>query len=200
MSRRGTSTLRQRRAGGRAPSATPTASDKALSDAERDDLVISNVCKLQKAPKVGDSEMVIVQDVPGLVAKLRGFRLYVPAMIALFTGMRLGEVLALRWSRVDLDGKVVSGPRSAGTDEGGHSASRCRRPRPAAATSPCPICWSRRCASIVGRGSKFANAARRRPLAGRCVAVRQPRRANRSSQATCHRTGASLRGASACRT
>jgi integrase len=49
-----------------------------------------------------------VQDVPGLVEKLRGSRLYVPAMVALFTGMRLGEVLALRWSRVDLDGEVIT--------------------------------------------------------------------------------------------
>ena len=70
-------------------------------------LVVRNVCKLQKAPKVAESEMAIVQDVPGLVAKLRGSRLCVPAMMALFTGMRLGEVLALRWSRIDLDGKVI---------------------------------------------------------------------------------------------
>jgi integrase len=28
-------------------------------------------------------------------------------MVALFTGMRLSEVLALRWNRVDLDGKVI---------------------------------------------------------------------------------------------
>jgi len=80
---------------------------KALSDAESDGLVVRNVCKLRKAPKVAESEMAIAQDVPGLVAKLRGSRLYVPAMVALFTGMRLGEVLALRWGRVDLDSKVV---------------------------------------------------------------------------------------------
>jgi integrase len=84
---------------------------KALSDAESDGLVVKNVCKLRKAPKVAESEMVIVQDVPGLVNKMRssnsGSRLYVPAMVALFTGMRLGEVLALRWNRVDLDGKVI---------------------------------------------------------------------------------------------
>ncbi len=81
---------------------------KALRDAERDGLVIRNVCKLQNAPRVDDSEMAIVRDVPGLVAKLRDARLYVPAMVALFTGMRLGEVLALRWSRIDLDGKRLS--------------------------------------------------------------------------------------------
>jgi integrase len=81
---------------------------KALRDAERDGLVAKNVCKVQGAPKVAESEMTVVQDVPGLVNKLRGSRLCVPAMVALFTGMRLGEVLALRWSRVDLDGKVIS--------------------------------------------------------------------------------------------
>jgi integrase len=80
---------------------------KAIADAESDGLVIKNVCKLRKAPKVAESEMVIVQDVPGLVAKLRSSRLRVRAMTALFTGARLGEVLALRWNRVDLDAKVI---------------------------------------------------------------------------------------------
>jgi len=80
---------------------------KALGDAERDGAVVKNVCKLQKVPKVTEVEMVIVRDVPAFVDKLRGERLYVPAMVALFSGMRLGEVLALRWNRVDLDGKVL---------------------------------------------------------------------------------------------
>ncbi len=78
---------------------------KALRDAERDDLVTRNVCKLQAAPRVGESEMAIVRDVPGFIAKLHGFRLYVAALVALLTGMRLGEVLALRWCRIDLDRK-----------------------------------------------------------------------------------------------
>ena len=81
---------------------------KALRDAERDGLVLRNVCKLQKAPKIADTEMAIVRDLPGFIDKLRGTRLYVPAMVALFTGMRLGEILALRWNRVDLDGKTIS--------------------------------------------------------------------------------------------
>ncbi len=80
---------------------------KALSDAEKDGLVIKNICKVQKAPKVAESEMVIVQDVPGLVDKLRGSRLYVQAVVALFTGMRLGEVLALREQRVNLESGVI---------------------------------------------------------------------------------------------
>ena len=78
---------------------------KALGDAERDGLVVKNVCKLQKAPKVAASEMAIVQDVPGFVSRLReaAGRLYVPAILALFTGMRLGEVLALRERSFKLD-------------------------------------------------------------------------------------------------
>jgi integrase len=80
---------------------------KALRDAEKDSLVTKNVCELQRAPKVSDEEMVIVRDVPALVNNLGGFRLRVPAMVALFTGMRLGEILALRWNNVDLDSGAI---------------------------------------------------------------------------------------------
>jgi integrase len=80
---------------------------KALRDAEKDSLIIKNVCKLHKAPKVSDDEVVIVPDVPALVTALKSWRHAMVAMVALLTGMRLGEVLALRWSNVDLDAKVI---------------------------------------------------------------------------------------------
>jgi integrase len=80
---------------------------KALRDAEIDGLVTKNVCKTQRAPKVPETEMTVVRDVPAFISVLQGWRFYVPAMVALFTGMRLSEVLALRWNRADLDAKVI---------------------------------------------------------------------------------------------
>jgi len=79
----------------------------ALRDAERDGLVLKNVCKIQKAPKVAEAEMVIVQDVPAFITKIEGERLYVAGIVALSTGMRLGEILAARDGRVDLDAKTI---------------------------------------------------------------------------------------------
>src|SRR5262249_35427954 len=82
---------------------------KALNDAVKNNVLLTNPAKLHAAPKVPDLEMFIAQDVPSLVAKLAASagRLYVPAMVSLFTGMRRGEVLALRWGCIDLDGKVI---------------------------------------------------------------------------------------------
>jgi integrase len=82
---------------------------KALRDAEIDGLVIKNVCKTQKAPKITDTEMTVVRNVPAFISAVRSStqRFYVPVIVALFTGMRLSEILALRWNRVDLEAKVL---------------------------------------------------------------------------------------------
>jgi integrase len=80
---------------------------KALRDALKNDLVDRNVCREQSAPKVQSVEQAIVRDVPALVTKLQGWRYGTVATVALFTGLRLGEVLALRWGNVDLDRKVL---------------------------------------------------------------------------------------------
>jgi integrase len=82
---------------------------KALDDAVRNDLVPKNVAKLEGAPTVDDNEVQIVakEQIGELIAKLRGRTIYVRAIVALFTGMRRGEVLALRWLNVDLNGKLI---------------------------------------------------------------------------------------------
>ena len=79
----------------------------AMRDALRHELVSRNVVAAEAAPKVADDEMAIVTDVPAFVESIRGHRMFAFGMVGLFTGMRLGEVLALRWGRVDLDRKVI---------------------------------------------------------------------------------------------
>jgi integrase len=80
---------------------------KAIRDAVTNGLAVRNVLSDKSAPKVADKEMEIIRDVKAFIERVRGHHLFVPAMIALFTGMRLGEVLALRWSRIDLVRKVI---------------------------------------------------------------------------------------------
>src|SRR5262249_57339592 len=66
-----------------------------------------NVCKEQAASKLGGTEQAIVRDIPALVAALPGWRYGAVALVALFGGLRLGEVLALRWTNVHLDREVL---------------------------------------------------------------------------------------------
>jgi integrase len=74
-------------------------------------VVSRNVLKEKRAkpPRVPDIEKIIVQDVPSFIDRMmpRGERYSVPTMTAMFTGLRIGEVLALRWGRVDLDRRVI---------------------------------------------------------------------------------------------
>jgi len=88
---------------------------KALKDAVRGDVVTRNVAALQVAPKVEAEEMRILvgEDVSDLLSTLQGQAIYVPAVLALFTGLRLGEILALRWGNVDIDATKVLQVREA---------------------------------------------------------------------------------------
>jgi integrase len=103
---------RVRRKGGVSPR-TVRHSHRLLSEALDDavgSVISRNVTKEKKArpPRVPDIEKVIVQDVPTFIAKMKTRdRYYTPTMVSLFTGMRLGEVLALRWGRVDLAEGVI---------------------------------------------------------------------------------------------
>lgn len=60
---------------------------------------------VQTTPKVRAEEIQVLDDdeLSALLRYLKGRTLYMPVMVAASTGMRRGEVLALRWKDIDLD-------------------------------------------------------------------------------------------------
>jgi integrase len=64
-----------------------------------------NLVTLVDAPKVPPTEAAVLQatEIPQMFAALHGHEFYPIAMLALGTGMRRGELRALRWMDVDLD-------------------------------------------------------------------------------------------------
>lgn len=83
---------------------------RALGEAQKNDLLLRNVCAIQGPPSIGSDEITILNadQVKSVVSGLRGRRGYGEFVVALFTGARLGEVLALRWSAIDLEGKTLT--------------------------------------------------------------------------------------------
>jgi integrase len=82
---------------------------KALREGMRHELVLKNVCTVQRAPKVNADKMPILtpEQVAEFPALLDGHELAAPAIVALFTGLRRGELLALRWGNVNLKDEVL---------------------------------------------------------------------------------------------
>jgi integrase len=77
----------------------------ALDNAVRWELVSRNVCDLVTVPRIVSREVVPldIAQARRLVNHVRGHRLEVLLTMAVVTGMRRGELLALRWSNIDFD-------------------------------------------------------------------------------------------------
>jgi len=87
---------------------------RALDIAAKWGVVALNAADKVDAPKVEEEEVEIIQAdaLPGLLNALRGKMLYAIAVTGLGTGIRRGEMLALRWQDIDLAAGTMKIERS----------------------------------------------------------------------------------------
>jgi len=102
---------------------------RALARAAALELVSRNVVSAVKPPRVEAQEIEILAGVQmaDVLAKLEGHALHPIVAVALGTGARRGEVLALRWADVDLDGATLRIERSI--EETGRGLLRFKEPK-----------------------------------------------------------------------
>jgi integrase len=94
---------------------------KALTVAVEWSLLSRNPAAIAKPPRVQaqEVEIITVEEAQKILQCLRGRALYPIIALALATGMRRGELLALRWGDVDLDTGRIRVERSLEQTKGG---------------------------------------------------------------------------------
>jgi integrase len=76
----------------------------------KNEILSKNVVAVHSAPAVSspDIDWLLQDQIPVLLRKLEGHGLFHIAVLALATGCRRGELLALRWRNLDLDAMTVT--------------------------------------------------------------------------------------------
>lgn len=87
---------------------------RALARATGIELVSRNVASIVKPPKVADTEIEILKagEIDAVLNALKGHTLEPIAVLALSSGARRGEILALDWTNVDLEAGTITIVRS----------------------------------------------------------------------------------------
>jgi integrase len=82
----------------------------ALAQAQRWELVSRNVAALAGAPRVPDRQVEALTpvDARAILEAVNGSRLDALVTLVLYTGLRQGEALGLRWSDVDVEARALS--------------------------------------------------------------------------------------------
>lgn len=82
---------------------------KSLSDAMADELVVRNVAKVVPPPSARRPEVdpLTLDQARTMLAAIRGRRNEAAYVLMLTVGLRLGEVLGLRWADIDLEGRQL---------------------------------------------------------------------------------------------
>jgi integrase len=83
---------------------------KTLKEAVRFDLAVKNAASLQSPPRVAHTEITILDpgQIRGIVHDLKDRPIYPKVILAVFTGMRRAEILALRWQDFDPERKTLT--------------------------------------------------------------------------------------------
>lgn len=94
---------------------------KAFNDAVKAEILPRNVASVVSPPKSEDVELEIlsVVQVADVMAKLRHVALYPIVVVALATGLRRGEILALQWGDIDFETGRLRVERSLEQTKGG---------------------------------------------------------------------------------
>jgi integrase len=87
---------------------------KALAQAVRWNLVVSNPADRVEPPRVAVEEVQPIDEMAAawLIEVAQGTRIHIPITLAVFTGMRRGEILGLRWADIELEAGYLHVRRS----------------------------------------------------------------------------------------
>ena len=95
---------------------------RVLADAVKNGTLARNVAEIRRPPRIEAVEIEILapEEIGHVMAKLEGHALFPLVSLALFTGMRRGELLGLMWGDIDLDKGTLIVERSLEETRAGH--------------------------------------------------------------------------------